>query len=44
MKLIWRRIDFDGRDDRGRVLSAGVYFYRVTVAGETLTRKMVIAR
>ena len=40
----WRRVDFDGRDDRGQSLSAGVYFYRVTIAGETLTRKMVIAR
>ncbi|HEU4928808.1 MAG TPA: FlgD immunoglobulin-like domain containing protein [Candidatus Krumholzibacteria bacterium] len=40
----WRRIDFDGRDDRGQSLSAGVYFYRVTVANQTLTRKMVIAR
>ena len=40
----WRQIDFDGRDDRGQSLSAGVYFYRVTVAGETVTRKMVMAR
>jgi len=26
------------------VLASGVYFYRVTAAGQTVTRKMVIAR
>jgi hypothetical protein len=40
----WRRIGFDGRDDAGRPLSSGVYFCRVTAGGETITRKMVIAR
>lgn len=39
-----RQIQFDGRDDRGRPLPSGVYFYRVTTEGETVTRKMVIAR
>jgi hypothetical protein len=40
----WQRIPFAGRDERGRPLASGVYFYRVNASGETLTRKMVIAR
>ncbi len=38
------RFVFDGRDDAGRALASGVYFYRVTVAGETQARKLVIVR
>jgi hypothetical protein len=37
-------VSFDGRDDRGRPLVSGVYFYRVRANGTTVTRKMVIAR
>jgi len=40
----WQRVQFDGRDDRGRPLPSGVYFYRVHAAGESATHKMVIAR
>jgi hypothetical protein len=40
----WRTIPFDGRDDRGRSLASGVYFYRVSAGGKTVTNKMVIAR
>jgi len=40
----WNRMAFSGRDASGRVLPSGVYFYRVSANGETLTRKMVIAR
>ncbi len=40
----WQRIGFSGVDDAGRPLASGVYFYRVRAAGETATRKMVIAR
>jgi hypothetical protein len=40
----WQRIDLAATDDAGRPLPSGVYFYRVTAAGETATRKMVIAR
>ena len=40
----WREISFDARDTAGRALPSGVYFYRVKAAGETITRKMVIAR
>lgn len=34
----------EGVDVRGRPLASGVYFCRVTAAGETVTRKLVIAR
>jgi hypothetical protein len=40
----WKTISFDGRDESGGLLAGGVYFCRVTSAGETQTRKMVIAR
>ncbi len=40
----WKSIPFDGRDDAGRPLASGVYFYRVTANGTTVTQKMVIAR
>jgi hypothetical protein len=40
----WRSIPFDGRDDGGHRLASGVYFYRVTANGKTVTNKMVIAR
>jgi flagellar hook assembly protein FlgD len=40
----WQRIPFAGRDDRGGALASGVYFYRITANGSTVTRKMVIAR
>ena len=34
---------WDGRCDDGRKLSSGVYLYRITVDGESLTRKMVLS-
>ncbi len=40
----WQRIPFAGSDRDGRRLASGVYFYRVTAAGSTVTHKMVIAR
>jgi len=40
----WQKVAFDGRDGAGRLLPSGVYFYRVTANGTTVTRKMVIAR
>ena len=38
------RIAFDGLDERSRPLPSGVYFYRVRVGDDVVTRKMVIAR
>ena len=40
----WHEVAFDGRSTRGERLPSGVYFYRVTAAGETRTHKMVIGR
>jgi flagellar hook assembly protein FlgD len=37
-------ISFDGRDHRGHSLPSGQYFYRVTLDGTRLTRKMLILR
>ena len=35
---------WDGRDAAGRRVASGIYPYRLQVAGETLTRKMVVLR
>jgi hypothetical protein len=40
----WQKVPFDGRDGAGRLLTSGVYFYRVSASGTTVTRKMVITR
>ena len=37
-------IRFDGRDAAGRVLSSGVYFYRLVAPGIVQTRKMVLLK
>jgi hypothetical protein len=37
-------LTFDGRDDRGRPLTSGVYFYRVRAGGRAFVRKLVIER
>ena len=34
---------FEGRDRRGRPLRKGTYFYRVSVDGATVTRKVTVA-
>ena len=40
----WNRVHFDGRDDAGQRLSSGVYFCRVSGAGSSATRKIVVQR
>jgi flagellar hook assembly protein FlgD len=37
-------LDWDGRDRAGKRVSSGVYFYRVEIDGENLTRKLVRMR
>ncbi len=40
----WRRVYIDAHDEAGQLLSSGVYFCRISARGESITRKMVIAR
>ena len=40
----WRQISIVGRDAGGTTLASGVYFCRVTAAGQSVTRKMIVAR
>ncbi len=40
----WQSVRFAGTDAHGAALASGVYFYRVTAHGETVTRKMLITR
>ncbi|HEU4930145.1 MAG TPA: T9SS type A sorting domain-containing protein, partial [Candidatus Krumholzibacteria bacterium] len=35
---------FDGRDDAGRAIASGVYFYRLDAGGVSQTRKMVLLK
>ncbi|MBM4116803.1 DUF11 domain-containing protein [bacterium] len=35
---------WDGRDDAGRQVPAGIYFYRLRAGGEVLTRKLLVIR
>lgn len=37
-------VRWDGRDQSGRALPAGIYFYRLQAGGEALTRKLLLAR
>ncbi|HKQ56753.1 MAG TPA: PQQ-dependent sugar dehydrogenase [Candidatus Eisenbacteria bacterium] len=39
-----RRLQWDGRDARGEALPAGIYRARLTVAGGTLERRVVLVR
>lgn len=40
----WQQIALTGNDGRGAALASGVYFFKVHAGGETMTRKMLIAR
>ncbi|MCP4567856.1 MAG: T9SS type A sorting domain-containing protein [FCB group bacterium] len=37
-------ITFDGRDNEGRAIASGVYFYRIKTAEDVQTRKMVMIK
>jgi hypothetical protein len=39
-----RQALWDGRDERGRRVQSGVYFYRLQVDGHSLTRKMTVLK
>jgi hypothetical protein len=40
----WSTVKFNGRDDSGRLLPNGVYFWRATAGSETRVRKIVVQR
>jgi len=40
---IYRKV-WDGCDDKGMVQPSGVYFYRLTVSGRVLTRKLLMMK
>jgi len=41
----WYRVNWDGKDGAGLLVSSGVYLYRLEVGGQFLqTRKMVLVR
>ncbi len=40
----WNAVSFAGRSSTGHLLPGGVYFWRVTAASESVTRKLVIQR
>ncbi|MCI0329382.1 MAG: S8 family serine peptidase [candidate division Zixibacteria bacterium] len=35
---------FDGRDDKGRTLSSGTYFYKLTAGDKVVTKQMVLVK
>ncbi|MBN1886321.1 MAG: S8 family serine peptidase [Candidatus Krumholzibacteriota bacterium] len=37
-------VRWDGRDRHGRAVASGIYFYRLAVPGEAVTRKMTLLR
>jgi hypothetical protein len=38
------RVMWNGKDDRGRPISSGIYFYRLETESKILTRKMVLSK
>lgn len=38
------KVEWNGRDDGGSILGSGVYFYRLTAAGRSEAKKMVILK
>ncbi len=39
-----RRIEWDGRDGKGRQLSSGIYFLRLSAGSQTRVRKMILLK
>jgi flagellar hook assembly protein FlgD len=39
-----RLIPWDGKDEKGQRVSSGIYYYRLTVSGRDISRRMVVLR
>jgi hypothetical protein len=39
-----RLTSWDGRDEKGRRVGSGIYYYRLTVSGKDVSRRMVVLR
>jgi len=37
-------VDWDGKDDSGKSISSGIYFYKLKTGNQELTRKMVLLK
>jgi hypothetical protein len=44
LKAGQKEVDWDGRDDLGKEISSGMYFYRITTPEFSQTKKMVLLR
>jgi flagellar hook assembly protein FlgD len=40
----WQTFTWDGRSSSGKPVSSGIYFYRLNMAGKSMTRKMALMR
>jgi hypothetical protein len=40
----WHSVPWRGRDDAGKLVPSGVYFYRLQAAGETVTGRMLLLK
>ncbi|HBY99741.1 MAG TPA: hypothetical protein DEO84_00335, partial [candidate division Zixibacteria bacterium] len=38
------RVNFGGKDENGKAISSGVYFYRLKTADQTISRKMIFMK
>lgn len=40
----YQALEWDGRDDAGKPLASGVYFYQLAAGGQEVTRRLVLLR